>query len=69
MWSKLVLLLFISSCTVIFDKDKKEDKIIIEEIEPIEPIQNTKVDCDTKSLTQLELAKCKMETRLLELKY
>ena len=66
MWSKLVLLLFISSCTVIFDKDKKEDKIIIEEIEPI---QNTKVDCDTKSLTQLELAKCKMETRLLELKY
>jgi|TARA_B100001063_G_C16738926_1_gene543613 hypothetical protein len=66
MWSKLVLLLFISSCTVIFDKDKKEDKIIIEEIEPI---QNTKVDCDTKSVTQLELAKCKMETRLLELKY
>ena len=49
MWSKLVLLLFISSCTVIFDKDKKEDKIIIEEIEPI---QNTKVDCDTKSVTQ-----------------
>jgi len=66
MWSKLVVLLFISSCTVIFDKDKKEDKIIIEEIEPI---QNTKVDCDTKSVTQLELAKCKMETKLLELKY
>jgi len=66
MWIKLVLLLFISSCTVIFDKDKKEDKIIIEEIEPI---QNTKVDCDTKSVTQLELAKCKMETKLLELKY
>jgi hypothetical protein len=66
MWSKLVLLLFISSCTVIFDKDKKEDKIIIEEIEPI---QNTKVDCDTKSVNQLELAKCKMETKLLELKY
>ena len=66
MWIKLVLLLFISSCTVIFDRDKKEDKIIIEEIEPI---QNTKVDCDTKSVTQLELAKCKMETKLLELKY
>ena len=66
MWSKLLLLLFISSCTVIFDKDKKEDKIIIEEIEPI---QNTKVDCDTKSVTQLELAKCEMETKLLELKY
>lgn len=66
MWIKLVLLLFISSCTVIFDRDKKEDKIIIEEIEPI---QNTKVDCDTKSVTQLELAKCKMEARLLELKY
>lgn len=66
MWSKLILLLFIGSCTVIFDKDKKEDIIIIEEIEPI---QNTKVDCDTKSLTQLELTKCKMEARLLELKY
>tara|TARA_Y100000114_G_scaffold116144_1_gene110399 strand:- start:763 stop:963 length:201 start_codon:yes stop_codon:yes gene_type:complete len=66
MWSKLILLLFISSCTVIFDRDKKDDKIIIEELEPI---QKTKVDCDTKSLTPLEVKKCEMEVRLLELKY
>mgnify|MGYP003116862047 FL=1 len=66
MWSKLILLLFISSCTIIFDRDKKDDKIIIEELEPI---QKTKVDCDTKSLTPLEVKKCEMEVRLLELKY
>ena len=66
MWSKLILLLFISSCTVIFDRDKKNDKIIIEELEPI---QKTKVSCDTKSLTALEVKKCEMEARLLELKY
>tara|TARA_B100000927_G_C16258936_1_gene386626 strand:- start:307 stop:507 length:201 start_codon:yes stop_codon:yes gene_type:complete len=66
MWSKLILLLFISSCTVIFDRDKKDDKIIIEELEPI---QKTKVSCDTKSLTALEVKKCEMEARLLELKY
>jgi len=63
MWSKLILLLFISSCTVIFDRD---NKIIIEELEPI---QKTKVSCDTKSLTALEVKKCEMEARLLELKY
>ena len=66
MWSKLILLLFISSCIVIFDRDKKDDKIIIEELEPI---QKTKVSCDTKSLTALEVKKCEMEARLLELKY
>tara|TARA_R100001198_G_C5036517_1_gene99477 strand:- start:115 stop:315 length:201 start_codon:yes stop_codon:yes gene_type:complete len=66
MWSKLILLLFISSCTIIFDRDKKDDKIIIEELEPI---QKTKVSCDTKSLTALEVKKCEMEARLLELKY
>jgi len=66
MWSKLILLLFISSCTVIFDRDKKDNKIIIEELEPI---QKTKVSCDTKSLTALEVKKCEMEARLLELKY
>mgnify|MGYP003116394721 CR=1 FL=1 len=66
MWSKLILLLFISSCTIIFDRDKKDNKIIIEELEPI---QKTKVSCDTKSLTALEVKKCEMEARLLELKY
>lgn len=63
---RILLLLSISSCTVIFDRDKKDDKIIIEELEPI---QKTKVSCDTKSLTALEVKKCEMEARLLELKY
>ena len=49
-----------------FDRDKKDNKIIIEKLEPI---QKTKVNCDTKDLTALELKKCEMETRLLELKY
>ncbi len=63
---RILLLLSISSCTIIFDRDKKNDKIIIEELEPI---QKTKVSCDTKSLTALEVKKCEMEARLLELKY
>ena len=63
---RILLLLSISSCTVVFDSDKKDDKIIIEELEPI---QKTKVSCDTKSLTALEVKKCEMEARLLELKY
>ena len=63
---RILLLLSISSCTVVFDKDKEEDKIIIEKLEPI---QKTKVNCDTKSLTALEVKKCEMEARLLELKY
>ena len=63
---RILLLLSISSCTVVFDKDKKEDKIIIEKLKPI---QKTKVNCDTKSLTPLEVKKCEMEARLLELKY
>ena len=66
MWSKLILLLFISSCSIVLDKDKKNDTIVIQELKPI---QNTKVNCDTKSLTQLELTKCEMKSRLLELKY
>ena len=63
---RILLLLSISSCTVVFDRDKEEDKIIIEKLEPI---QKTKVNCDTKSLTALEVKKCEMEARLLELKY
>ena len=63
---RILLLLSISSCTIIFDRDKKDDKIIIEELEPI---QKTKVSCDTNSLTALEVKKCEMEARLLELKY
>lgn len=66
MLNKLLLLLFISSCSLSFDRDIKNDKIIIEELEPI---QNTKVDCNMNTLTKLELTKCRMEARLLELKY
>ena len=46
--------------------DRKVEQIIIEELEPI---QNTKVNCDTDNLTKLEVKKCEMEARLLELKY
>ena len=63
---RILLLLSISSCTIIFDRDKKDDKIIIEELEPI---QKTKVSCDTKILTALEVKKCEMKARLLELNY
>ena len=66
MLNKLLLLLFISSCSLSFDRDIKNDKIIIEELEPI---QNTKVDCNMNTLTKLELTNCQMEARLLELKY
>ena len=66
MLNKLLLLLFISSCSLSFDRDIKNDKIIIEELEPI---QNTKVDCNMNTLTKLELTKSQMEARLLELKY
>ena len=66
MLSRLLLLLFISSCSMAFDRDKKDNKIIIEKLEPI---QKTKVNCDTKDLTAFELKKCEMEARLLELKY
>jgi hypothetical protein len=66
MLNKLILLLFISSCSMAFDRDKKDNKIIIEKLQPI---QKTKVNCDTKDLTALELKKCEMKARLLELKY
>ena len=62
----LFFLLLISSCSFSIDRDKLKDKIIIEELEPI---QDTKVNCDTKNLTKLEMTKCEMELRLLELKY
>ena len=62
---RLLLLLLISSCTFSFNRDK-EDKIIIEKLDSI---QDTKLDCDAHDLTSLEVAKCKMEAKLLELKY
>ena len=62
----LILLLLISSCSFSIDRKKPKDKIIIEKLEPI---QKTKVNCDTDNLTKLEVKKCEMEARLLELKY
>lgn len=62
----LILLLLISSCSFSIDRDKPTKKIIIEKLEPIE---DTKVKCSANNLTKLELTKCEMEARLLELKY
>ena len=65
---RLIFLLtfVISSCTFSFNREKPKDKIGIEELEPI---QNTKIDCEQEAFTQLEITKCKMEARLLELEY
>ena len=65
---KLIFLLvfLIGSCSFSIDREKPTKKIVIEKLEPIE---DTKVECDTDSLTKLQLTKCKMEARLLELKY
>ena len=62
----LFFLLLISSCSLSIEREKTKDKIIIEELEPI---QDTKVNCNAKDLTKLEITKCKMNVRLLELKY
>lgn len=52
-----------SGCSYIVEKNKKGEI----SIEPLESIQ--KVNCKTDKLTQLEITKCEMEARLLELKY
>ena len=56
----------ISSCSITVERENQTKKIVIEKLEPN---KDTKVECDTNSLTKLELTKCKMEARLLELKY
>ena len=62
----LVFLFTISGCSFIIDKDRN-DKIKIEKLEPI--VQESKVNCDSDSLKQLEIAKCEMEARLMEIRY
>jgi len=52
-----------SGCSYIVEKNKKGEILI----EPLESIQ--KVNCNTDTLTKLEITKCEMEARLLELKY
>jgi len=53
----------VSGCSYIVEKNKKGEI----SIEPLDSIQ--KVNCNTDKLTQLEITKCEMEARLLELKY
>ena len=62
----LIILLFVSSCTF---KIRNKDSII--EVEELPKLQDTieAVDCDVEVLTDLDIAKCKMEAKLLELKY
>ena len=62
----LVFLFTISGCSFIVDKDRN-DKIKIEKLEPI--VEETKVNCDSDRLKQLEIAKCEMEARLMEIRY
>jgi len=64
-----ILLFLMVSCSFIIDRDRN-DNIKIEKLEPI--VEETKVNCDVdnlKTLTELQVAKCKMEAKLLELKY
>ena len=63
------MVIYLSSCS--FTVEDKEDKgIVVEKMKPL--TETSKVNCDVKdltTLTELQIAKCKMETKLLELKY
>jgi len=61
-----LLVFVIGSCSFSIDREKPTKKIVIEKLKPIE---DTKVKCDTSRLSKLQLTKCQMEARLLELKY
>lgn len=64
-----ILLFLMVSCSFVYDRDR-DNKITIEEMKPI--TETSKVNCDVdnlKTLTELQVAKCKMEAKLLELKY
>lgn len=64
-----ILLFLMVSCSFVYDRDRN-NKITIEEMKPI--TETSKVNCDVdnlKTLTELQVAKCKMEAKLLELKY
>jgi hypothetical protein len=62
----LVFLFTISGCSFTVDRDRN-DNIKIEKLEPI--VEETKVNCDKERLKELEIAKCKMEARLMEIQY
>ena len=62
----LIIIAFIfmlTSCSYTVEKNTKNDIAI----EPLDSIQ--KIDCEADNIKKLDIAKCKMETRLLELKY
>lgn len=59
----IIFLLVITSCSYSVDRNTKDEI----EIKPLESIQ--KVNCNTDTLNRLDITKCEMEARLLELKY
>ena len=59
----ILFLFMITSCSYTVEKNTKNDIAI----EPLDSIQ--KIDCEADNIKKLDIAKCKMETRLLELKY
>ena len=64
-----IMVIYLSSCSFIYDRDRN-NKITVEEMKPI--TETSKVNCDVdslKTLTELQIAKCRMEAKLLELKY
>lgn len=63
----LIFSLLLSSCSFYLDRNKEDKVIVIEEIKPL--TETNKINCDLDTLTKLEVAKCQMESRLLELKY
>lgn len=63
----LIFSLLLSSCSFSLDRSKEDSKITIEEMQPL--TKTNKINCELGTLTQLEIAKCKMEAKLLELKY
>jgi len=64
-----IMVIYLSSCSFIYDRDRN-NKITVEEMKPI--TETSKVNCNVdslKTLTELQITKCKMEAKLLELKY
>ena len=64
-FSLVLFSLTCSACSIDFNKLSTEGI----DIKPLPPIESNKLDCDTKDLTKLELTKCKMNSKLLELNY
>jgi hypothetical protein len=62
----LIFIFTISGCSFTVDRDRN-DNIKIEKLKPM--VEETKVNCDSERLKELEIAKCKMEARLMEIQY